>query len=57
MIWHDDFFKRHILLSKVVSYLTKMDFWLKFDGTKKTFFKGLMPEEVECKGRPRRKVA
>ena len=54
MVWHDDYFKRHLLLSVVLPYLTKMDFWLKFEGTKKTFFKGLMPEEVMRPGRPRR---
>jgi len=62
MIWHYDAAKREILMSRVVSYLTKPDFWIKFQGTKKTFFKGLMPSKAEMEakenstGRPRKQI-
>jgi hypothetical protein len=60
MIWHHDTAKREILKKKVISYLTKTDFWLKFQGTRKTFFRGLMSSEQEkdvtmlAVGRPRK---
>jgi len=60
MICHYDMAKREVLQKKVVSYLTKSDFWLKFQGTRKTFFRGVMPSEQEkgatmlAVGRPRK---
>lgn len=60
MIWHYEMAKREILKKKVISYLTKTDFWLKFQGTRKTFFRGLMSSEQEkdvtmlAVGRPRK---
>jgi len=62
MIWHHDSAKREILMSRVVSYLTKSDFWIKFQGMRKTFFKGQMPSEAEMEakesavGRPRKQL-
>ncbi|QRF63273.1 inovirus-type Gp2 protein [Variovorax paradoxus] len=60
MIWHDDVSKRELLMRNVVSYLTKTDFWLKFEGTHRTFFRGQMLTQEEkdemgkSGGRPRR---
>lgn len=60
MIWHYDMAKREVLEKKVISYLTKTDFWLKFQGTRKTFFRGLMSSEDPADastvslGRPRK---
>jgi len=62
MIWHYDHEKRAVLMDKVVGYLTKTDFWLKFQGTRKTFFRGRMPAESEKAavvagiGRPRKGI-
>lgn len=62
MIWHYDSAKREVLLSRVVSYLTKSDFWIKFQGMKKTFFKGQTPSKAEMEakanatGRPRKQL-
>lgn len=58
MIEHDDLFGRKILMEKVIGYLTKIDFWWKFTGVKKKFFKGRMPvpraPDEPRLGRPRR---
>ena len=60
MISHNDKLKRDTLYSNVLPYLTKTDFWLKFEGTRKTFFRGQMPSEAEKRakaaagGRPRK---
>lgn len=56
MIHHYDTAKRAILLSKVVPYLTKMDFWLKFqkNGKSKSFIRGSTPKKKIGIGRPRK---
>lgn len=39
MIHRRDLIKRKAFVEKVIGYLTKSDFWVKFDGVKKTFTK------------------
>jgi hypothetical protein len=53
MINYDDGEKRVVLLEKVVGYMTKTDFWLRFQPAGKTLFKGLMPQPRPKRGRPR----
>lgn len=53
MVSYDDGDKRVALIAKVASYLTKTDFWLRFQPGGKTLFKGLMPQPRPKRGRPR----
>jgi hypothetical protein len=53
IINHYDVAKRKTLITKVIPYLTKMDFWIRFHGVKKGFFKGVMPTIPLTGGRPR----
>jgi hypothetical protein len=57
MINYDDGDKRTNLMEKVVPYLTKTDFWLRFQPGGKTFFKGLMPRPPLKTGRPRKHIS
>jgi hypothetical protein len=55
MIRHNDGDKRATLVNTVAPYLTKMDFWMRFEPGGKTFFRGQMPKAREVKtGRPRK---
>lgn len=56
MINYDDGDKRVTLVEKVAGYLTKTDFWMRFQPGGKTLFKGLMPEPPPKRGRPRAQV-
>lgn len=53
MIKYHDGEKRVALIEKVAAYLTKTDFWLRFQPGGKTLFKGLMPQPRPKRGRPR----
>lgn len=53
MINYNDGDKRVALVEKVADYLTKTDFWLRFEPGGKTLFKGLMPQPRPKRGRPR----
>lgn len=53
MINYNDGDKRRVLVDKVAGYLTKTDFWLRFQPGGKTLFKGLMPQPRPTRGRPR----
>jgi hypothetical protein len=51
MIHRDDGDKRGVLIDKVAGYLTKTDFWMRFQPGGRTFFKGVMPEPPPVQGR------
>lgn len=53
MVKYDDGAKRVVLLDRVAGYLTKTDFWLRFQPGGKTLFKGLAPQPRPRRGRPR----
>jgi hypothetical protein len=53
MINYDDGDKRVALIDKVADYLTKTDFWLRYQPGGKKFFKGMMPQPRPKRGRPR----
>lgn len=53
MINYFDGDKRRFLINNVADYLTKTDFWLRFQPGGKTLFKGLMPQPRPRRGRPR----
>jgi hypothetical protein len=53
MIDYTDGDKRVVLIDKVAAYLTKTDFWMRFQPGGKVFFRGLMPRPRPKRGRPR----
>jgi hypothetical protein len=53
MVDYTDGLKRAALVNKVATYLTKVDFWLRFQPGGKTLFKWLMPQPRPMRGRPR----
>lgn len=57
MINHYDLEKIAALKKDVASYLTKADFWLRFDAAGRTFGKGVMPVKTTGAGRPRKAAA